>query len=88
VKQKTYLGGTPCKNHLGEKVLIAHSSVNVPHRTLMGHKSDEYQEYEEKLCEHKICGQASTSPKFLQKCDMALPVEKPYDNKLCDDTFR
>jgi KRAB domain-containing zinc finger protein len=19
---------------------------------------------------------------------MALPVEKPYDNKLCDDTFR
>jgi hypothetical protein len=88
VKQKTYLGGTPCKNHLCEKVLIAHSSVNVPHRTLMGHKPDEYQEYEEKLYEHKMCGQASTSPKFLQKCDMALPVEKPYDNKLCDDTFR
>jgi hypothetical protein len=34
VNQKTHPGGTPCENHMCQKVLIAHAPVNVPHRTL------------------------------------------------------
>jgi hypothetical protein len=41
VNQKTHPGVTPCKCQLREKVLIAHPSVNVPHRTLMGHSPHE-----------------------------------------------
>jgi hypothetical protein len=62
VKQKA-----PCENCPCEKVLIAYSSINVPHRTLLGHIPDECQEYGEKLCEHKKCAQASISPECLQK---------------------
>jgi hypothetical protein len=41
VNQKTHPEVTLCKCHLREKVLIAHASVNVPHRTLMGHTPHE-----------------------------------------------
>ncbi|XP_073909488.1 zinc finger protein 20-like isoform X4 [Castor canadensis] len=85
--QKTHPSVTPRESRLCEKVLIAPSSVNVLHRTFMGHKPDECQEHGRKLCEHKKCGQASRSPQCLQKHDMTLTGEKPQECKQCGKVF-
>ncbi|KAL0610979.1 LOW QUALITY PROTEIN: Zinc finger protein 20 [Plecturocebus cupreus] len=81
LNKKTPPGVTSCASSVCREVGMGHPSLNT------GHKSYEYQEYEENSYRNKQCKQVFGYPDSFQSHDRACTKEKPYDGKECAETF-